>query len=539
MPNAELSAKPAVRGGHGVLATTMTSVFADSYRRYADNVALIDPFGDWLSYAELGSRARRLAHGLNTLGMQPGDRALIVTCNRPEAIVVDHALAAGGFVRVAVSHRLHPSEIAEIARDCQPRVAFVDAERESAMRSTVFELGLDVQLISLDPIPGANRSGYAELMDHNEEIAPLVLDPEQLASLPYTSGTTGEPKGVMLSHRSLIATMRNLMVEVPLGPEDVVLHVAPLTHLSGYVSFVAAARGATQVTMPSFEPESTLRAIGEYGVTILPAVPTILNMLLPALKSSEWSTGTLRTVLYGGSPIAPTRLAELLNVLGSVFVQGYGLTEVPFPLASLSKQAHAFDCEMEPPTRLASAGHVNPFVQLRIKSLDGTDAADGQDGEILVRADTAMSGYWNRPEATAEVFLEDGWVATGDIGRLESGYLYIVDRQKDIIISGGFNVYPGEIEKAIMALPEVDEVAVVGVPDARWGETVRAIVSVREGCSVTEQEIDEVCRQRIASYKRPRSIEFVDALPKTATGKIRRHELRQQYWAGQDRRVGG
>jgi acyl-CoA synthetase (AMP-forming)/AMP-acid ligase II len=527
----------------GVVAATLTSVFAQSYRRFADRPAVLDESGAVCTYAELGSRARRLAGGLAALGMGPGDRAIVLTKNRPESFVIDHALAAGGFVRVALSYRLHPREIAQIAGDCTPSVVFVDGERERDVAAVLADAGLEVAVVALDEPHGPVAARYAELLDHVELESPPVA-PEQLAWLPYTSGTTGEPKGVMLSHRSLLACARNLMVELPaIEADDVVLHVAPLTHLSGYLGMTYAMRGAAQVSLPEFDPERTLEAIGTHGATVLPMVPTMLNMMLPALESGResgrWHTDTLHTVLYGGSAIAPDRLARLIGCLGSIFVQAYGLTEIPFPLASLSKLAHRSDPDQPPPARLASAGRVNPFVQVRLRTPEDTDAADGEEGEIQARGDITMLGYWNRPEATAEVLLADGWAATGDVGRMQDGYLHIVDRKKDMIVSGGFNIFPGEIENAISALEGVAEVAVIGVPDARWGESVKAVVSVRDGHRVTEADIEQVCRDRIATYKRPRSVEFVPELPKTGSGKIQRHELRKRYWIDQDRRVGG
>lgn len=520
-----------------VVTATLTSAFDECYRRFSDRPAVIGEDGERLTYAELGQRARRLAGGLAELGMSVGDRAIVLLQNRPECFVIDHALAAGGFVRVALSYRLHAREIAQIAGDCDPVVAFVDADREVEVAAAA--AGLSITIVAVDS-PRSERSiRFATLLE-SSEIEPPHVEPEQLAWLPYTSGTTGEPKGVMLSHRSVLACARNLMVALDrIESDDVVLHVAPLTHLSGYLSVPYTLGGAAHLCAAKFEPVAALTAIAENGVTVLPAVPTMLNMMLPHLESGTWKTDTLHTVLYGGSAIAPERLRRLVGCLGEVFVQGYGLTEVPFPLASLSKHDHRFDSDAPVPARLASAGRVIPFVEVRLVTPDGALAAGGEEGEIQARGDTTMLGYWNRPAATAEVLLADGWASTGDIGRFEDGFLHVVDRKKDMIVSGGFNVFPAEIEAAISALEGVAEVAVIGVPDPRWGEAVKAVVVVREGFDVTEADIDAVCLDRIAGYKRPRSVEFADELPKTGSGKIQRHVLRSRHWEGQERRIGG
>ena len=520
------------------VTATLTSAFTEVYRCFADRTAIRSLEGPSITYSELGRRARRLASGLSELGMRPGDRAIVLMKNRPESILIDHALAAGGFVRVALSYRLHHREVAGIARDCTPTVAFVDDEREADLVAALAEAGLDVRVVAVDAPRTPEAVAFAPLLEH-PEIEPPAVGTEDLAWLPYTSGTTGEPKGVMLSHRSLLACARNLMAVLDgIESDDVVYHVAPMTHLSGYLSVPYTLRGATHVCVPKFEPAETLRAVAEIGVTVLPMVPTMLNMLLSELDAHEWDTRTLHTVLYGGSAIAPSRLTRLVGHLGDVFVQAYGLTEIPFPLASLSKRDHRFDPDGDPPGRLSSAGRVTPFVEIRLRTPEGRDAGPGEEGEIQARGDTTMIGYWNRPEATTAVLLDDGWAASGDVGRMVDGYLHIVDRKKDMIVSGGFNIYPAEIENAISVLDGVDEVAVVGVPDARWGEAVKAVVVVRDGFTVSEADVERACRDRIATYKRPRSVDFVAELPKTGSGKIQRHEIRAAFWAGEQRRVG-
>ncbi len=522
----------------GTVTTTVTSLLARTYETYADATAIIAQDGRRSTYAELGSSARRLAGGLRELGLATGDRAMIMTKNRPESFVVDHALFAGGFIRVAVSYRLHPREIAKIAADCTPSAIFVDEERVSDVTDAFGEAGLDVAVVALDSGSDVATVDYASLLEAEEYLSANV-EPEDIAWLPYTSGTTGEPKGVMLSHRSLIACIRNIMVEVPpIETTDVVLHVAPLTHLSGYLGLAYSVRGAAHVTEPQFEPAATVAAIRKHRVTVVPLVPTMINMLLPVVEVEDAGVDSVHTIVYGGSAIAPDRLVRAVKAFGNVFIQVYGLTETPLPLASLSKSAHEFDPAQPPPERLASAGCVTPFVELRLVKPDGADAEPGELGEIWVRTDTTMSGYWNRPAETSEMINEDGWAATGDVGELKDGYVHIVDRKKDMIVSGGFNIYPSEIENVISQLEAVREVAVIGVPHEKWGESVMAVVVVRDGLTVTEDEIVAICRDQIASYKRPQSVTFLDDLPKTGSGKVMRRELRDTFWAGRARRIG-
>jgi acyl-CoA synthetase (AMP-forming)/AMP-acid ligase II len=256
------------------------------------------------------------------------------------------------------------------------------------------------------------------------------------------------------------------------------------------------------------------------------------------LESGDYDVSSVHTIVYGGSPIAPERLARAIAAFGSVFVQSYGLTEFPW-VSWLAKSDHAFDPAGEMPSRLGSAGRITPFVEMRLVGADGELALDGEPGEIQLRGDGCMAGYWNLPSETAETIHEGGWLATGDVGRVVDGFLYVVDRKKDMIISGGYNIYPTEVENAIYKLPGVHEVAVIGVPDEQWGETVCALVVVREGHTVTAEDIEQVCVQNIASFKRPRRIEFVTELPKTGTGKITRRAIKESFWAGRDRMVGG
>ncbi|HZZ52207.1 MAG TPA: AMP-binding protein [Pseudonocardia sp.] len=516
---------------------TIAELYERSYTQYASRVAVRADDGE-LTYAQLGERVYRTIGGLLGLGAHRGERIVLLLDNCPEFFEIEQAIHVGGFVRCALSTRLHPREVAHILTDCAAAVVVASptwAEHLAAMRDDLPALRIvitvgagpgDVTLESLraaEPAPGAR---------------PAATDP---AAILYTSGTTGVPKGATLSQANWATMVRNELLELPpVAADDLVLHVAPLSHLSGYVAPSYLVRGATHLTSAKFDPVETLELIEQHGVTILPMVPTMLNALVLAAESRSGDYSCLHSIVYAGSPIAPDRLSRARAVFGDVFVQFYGLSEIPIPIACLSRADHAFDPDLGIPERLASAGRVSPFVEVALLDENGDAVPTGGIGEITVRGDQLMMGYWGRPDATREMIDDDGWARTGDLGRFDrEGYLFIVDRMKDMVVTGGFNVYPTEIENVVSTLPSVSEVAVVGIPDPVWGESLKAVIVIREGHSLTGDEVVAVCAANLAGYKKPRSIEFVAELPRTGSGKIKRRELRDRYWAGAERRVGG
>jgi acyl-CoA synthetase (AMP-forming)/AMP-acid ligase II len=291
--------------------------------------------------------------------------------------------------------------------------------------------------------------------------------------------------------------------------------------------------------LPKFEPAEVLRAVAELGVTVLPLVPTMLASLVEAAAGCDYDLSSLRAIPYGGSAVAPTLLQRAQSLFGDVLVQVYGLSEALVPLAALSSREHRSDPDQGLPPRLSSAGRPSSFVDVRVVTEDGREADPEVPGELLVRGDTVMAGYWARPAETAEILTADGWLRTGDVGyRDRDGYLYLVDRKRDVIVTGGFNVYPAEVERVIETLPEVSEVVVVGAPDGRWGETVTAVIALKAGRSLTPERVIAVCREHLAGYKKPTSVHFVGALPKNSAGKLLRREVRAGFWAGRERQVG-
>jgi acyl-CoA synthetase (AMP-forming)/AMP-acid ligase II len=518
---------------------SVATIFEAAYERFAARPALIGDAGT-RTYGELGERAHRFATALRGLGVGRGDRVVILAPNSLPYIEVSHGIFVGGFVRVAPSFKLHPEEVGQIVGDCEASVLVVSPEWAERLDEIPGAAGLRVVVL------GARTDraiAYEELLEGGSPERPLESPrAEDLCALLYTSGTTGAPKGATLTHANWVAMMRNSMVELPtLGTDDVILHVAPLSHLSGYFEPTCSARGVAHLVHEAFDPVAVLDAIERRRVSLIPLVPTMLNMILPEVDGDHGRDfSSLRAIAYGGSGIAPDRLARAVAAFGDVFVQFFGLSETPMPLTALSQRDHEYDPSGPWPPRLASAGRPNPFVELRLEAEDGGEVPTGEVGEIVVRGDNVMAGYWGKPEQTEATIRPDGWAMTGDLGRFDAdGYLYIVDRKRDMIVSGGYNVYPAEVENAISALVEVAEVAVVGVPDERWGEAVKAVVVVRPGEELGPDDVVEACARRLAPYKKPRSVDFIDELPKTGSGKIMRRRVRDRYWDGRERSVGG
>lgn len=523
--------------GRRLPRATIADLYERAYRQYATRVAVrTDDYE--LTYAELGERVHRILGGLRGIGMEQGDRAVLLLDNCPEFFEIEQALFVGGFVRTALSVRLHLREVVHILGDCTASVVFASPAWAARLAGVRAQLPALRQVVTVAGGPGDATIEQLRAADPSSSARPDAAEP---AAILYTSGTTGLPKGATLSQANWATMVRNELLELPpVVDGDLVLHVAPLSHLSGYVAPSYFVRGATHITRAKFDSAETLALIARERVTVLPMVPTMLNLLVLAAEQVREDYSCLHTIVYAGSAIAPDRLARARDVFGEVFVQFYGLSELPIPIACLSARDHSFDPASGVPARLGSAGRISPFVEVKLVDETGAEVAEGEVGEITVRGEQTMMGYWGRPEATEEMIDAQGWASTGDLGRFDSsGYLYIVDRKKDVVVTGGFNVFPREIENVVSTLPAVSEVAVVGVPDEFWGEALKAIIVVREGASLTEQEVVAVCAENLAGYKKPRSVEFVAELPKTGSGKIMRRSLRERYWTGSARRVGG
>jgi long-chain acyl-CoA synthetase len=476
------------------------------------------------NYGEVAARVRRAAAGLASRGLTVGQRVAILAENTSGFYEAYFALSFAGLTAVPINTRLSRSEIAFILRDCECAALLVD----DASSGTADAPG-GCTTISLGP---GGACGWEELIRSSAALeAPRgPREEDAVAHIFYTGGTTGRPKGVMLSHRNVVASSMNKVMLGSFGRDDVWLHAAPMFHQAdAWAVFSFTGLGAAHVFAPSFSPARALDLIEEHGVTGSQLVPTMIFMLLEEPGAAGRDLSRVRRILYGSAPMPSDLLARASRAFGNVFQHIYGLTEAAGTVAATPWPPIAHEAAG---ARLTSCGQPLVGVELRIAGGDGKPVPVGRVGRIQVRGANVMRAYWKREVETAAAFV-DGWLDTGDIGRLDGdGFVFIVDRAKDMIISGGENVYSTEVEDVIHAHPDVAEAAVIGAPDPRWGETVVAVVSLHSGAQLTQAGLIAHCEGRLARYKCPKSVRFVDALPRSATGKVLKHVLRDMLADG-------
>jgi acyl-CoA synthetase (AMP-forming)/AMP-acid ligase II len=498
--------------------------------------------GDWrATYQEEELRVNALALALKSLGIAKGDRVAILQWNCPQFLETMFACFKAGLCVVPINARLHPDEVRYHLQDSGAAALVYGHEFGEAVASIRNSLPVTPHFISLLAAAPWELDFERLVQDHAGTADQTVhVAADDLAWLFYTSGTTGRPKGAILTHGNLDYAVTSYLADVlPINCQDAALHAAPLSHGSGFQALANLARGAANVILfpREFEASNVLGAIERFRVTNLFLAPTMIKLLLNAPEIDRYNLASLRYVVYGGAPMYVDDLKKAVGRLGQVFIQIFGQGESPMTGTYLRREDHVIDGSEYQEKRLVSAGVARTGIDVRIVDPEDHEVTRGQLGEVVVRGGTVMSGYWRQPEATAET-LRNGWLHTGDVGYMDTGgYVFILDRQKDMVISGGANIYPREIEEVIQQHPAVKEVAVFGVPDELWGESVKAIVALRDGCTTTEQDIVTECIAHLASYKKPRSVEFVPDLPKNANGKILKRELRERYWSGRDRKV--
>jgi long-chain acyl-CoA synthetase len=485
-------------------------------RFYPERTAIASG-GTRSTFRELNDRVASIAAALSKHGFGVGDRLAILLPNEREYIELVYACSWLGVIAVPLNARFSAAEIDRVLADASPRGLI----RHSSLQVPTVQLSW--QLV-LDKEPWDARS---------DSYPDAIYDPEAILALIYTSGTTGRPKGVVLTHANILANVDHLNYWMPYKEGGVHLHAAPIFHIADFpFMFATPAFGACQVTIPKFSPRSFCETVERERVSHTVLVPTMINLLTQFPDLKKYDLTSLEELAYGGSPMAPELIHRTREVLPNLkLLQGYGLSETGF-LTALRDHEHTEE-------RLMSCGRTCPGIDVRVWDESGKEVAAGHPGELVARGVNVMRGYWNNPEETTLAF-RDGFFRTGDVGYQDAdGYFYIQDRLKDMIVTGGENVYSGEVEAVIYEHPAVREAAVFGIPDPQWGELVMACVVLKPGKTLSADELITHCRRSLANYKIPRRVEFSETeLPKSGSGKILKRILRERFWVHQERGVG-
>jgi fatty-acyl-CoA synthase len=511
----------------------MARMIVNGLNRYHDRPCLY--LGDTIaSYREVRQRTSQFIQALASKGVSRGAPVAVLSANRPEVLYNMAAMMISG----CRGTPLHPlgslDDHAYVCSDAGIETLVYDpvlyGDRARDLKERVPSLK---NLLAFGP--GEGGEDYCALADQfsAQPLVPVDIDPEEVSALFYTGGTTGHPKGVMATARSAAYMTMIQMAEWEFPDVIRMLVATPLSHAAGALFVPTLLKGGALYAMSGFSPDEFFGMIEKHQITTTFLVPVMIYVLLDSPLAETADMSSLETLFYGASAMSPTRLAEGIKKWGQIFFQVYGQSEAPMVLAHLKKAEH----DLQKPERLASCGRPTPWVRLSLMDDDNCEVAPGKAGEICVRAPLVMAGYHGLPEETAEAFA-GGWMHTGDVGRYDDdGFLYIVDRKKDMIVSGGFNVFPREVEDVIMTHPSVAQVAVIGVPDDTWGEAVKAIVLPRPGETIDVDEIVALVKKAKGSIQAPKSVDIVDAIPLSALGKPDKKGLRQQYWGDLDREV--
>ena len=490
------------------------------------------------SYREYRDRSNQLANALLAAGLKKGDRVTVLGKNGAEYMLAYFGCPAAGGVMACANYRLADRELVYIISDTEAHILLLDYEFVDAWERIKGECA-DVTRVVI--IHGAAPDGYesfeAFVAGHPTTRPEVDAHEDDVATQMYTSGTTGVPKGAMLTHRGLITVAIGCAQEFDVGPGDSYLVVAPLYHMAaGMSSFVTILKGARILLHREFDPVATLDAFEKDRVNNALLVPAMILFLLQMPGVEERDFSALRQIVYGASPIPYEILTKAMKIFGCGFVQAYGQTESSAVLTMLSQEEHTIGGERGEQI-LKSAGREILGAEVRVVNEDSSPCMPGEWGEVVARGPILMKGYWKMPEAT-EKAVRDGWLWTGDVGYLdEEGYLYIVDRSKDMIISGGENIYPREIEEVLYTHPAVADAAVIGVPSEKWGEDVKACIVLKPEEQIAAEDVITFCRENLAAYKCPKSVDFIAELPRNLSGKILKKDLRAPYWEGQERQV--
>ena len=492
-----------------------------------------------ITYKELNERVLRFANALFNMDVKNGDRVAVLQDDSIEVIELYFAIPMLGAIYVPLNIKLVSREIVTILNDAEASTLVFGVNYSGEIDSIIPKLKYLKNYICIGDNPKF-ATNYEELINNSSSIEKeFEVDDDDAAYLIYTSGTTGSPKGALLTHRNMFSNCMACLSVLNIDQDDVFLNLLPLYYMGGlgYV-LPRILVGATIIVQGKFIPSMVLKTIEAKNITSTFIVPAMAIFILESPDRSKYKYSSLKTVGYSGAPMPVEILKKAMKMFQCDFVQIYGLTELSCAcITYLSPKDHILDGSPKVVAKLESAGRISPTADFKILDKHGYDVRHGEVGEIVVRGQLVCKGYWKQPEMTAKAF-EQGWFHTGDLGKLDDdSYLYLVDRNKDMIISGGENIYSKEIEEILYKHPAVLEAAVIGVPDIKWGEAVKAILVQKPDMSVTEEEIIEFCKGQLARFKKVKSVEFVENLPRTHTGKIQKNVLREKYWKGYEKRI--
>lgn len=507
-----------------------------SARKFPNKTSVV--FGDKrLTYKEVDDRANAFANSLLRMGVKRGDRVVLLADNTYEWIEMYFAPAKASATFVPINTTAVPREMEFVLNYVSPKVLILQPRFLDMIQSMKSRLSsIESYVVMSADVPGMEN--YERLIRENSKEEPVVeIDPLDIGLIIFTGGTTGMPRGAMHTHRGMIFNVHSMAIGLKQDSNDVEMHVTPIYHTAMASQIMCSTfLGNKHVIVPKFEAVKVLELIAKERVTCGFVVPTIVNMLLQVPDLEKYDLSSLRALYYGGAPMPIKLLEQALKRIPSGFIQFYGQTE-GFLMAVLPPEDHVVEGPSEKVKKSRAAGTALVNYELKVVDNEDREVPVGEVGEIVAKGPTVMAGYWDRPEETAEA-MRGGWLHTGDLARMdEDGYLYIVERKKDMIISGGKNIYCPEVEEVLYRHPAVLEATVFGIPDDHWGESVKAAVALKPGKELTEEELIQYCTENLASYKKPNSVDFLKELPKSPAGKILKRVLRDKYWANKEMKI--
>ncbi len=523
-----------------MLETNVGTILDTVFKRYRERTAF-KIGGRAYTHGEVEKSVNKLANAFVSLGLEKGDRVVLMTTNCIEYVYADFAAAKTGLVKVPLDVMLSPSDIEYRIKDSEAKAVILDEFFYDKAGIFFKEYDFVKNIICVTDKKDILSRGvlsYDLLMERAPSTNPNIeIAPDDLIAIMYTGGTTGVSKGVMHTHKSYLSIVYSQLVENDVGEGEIALLSAPLPHATGFNLLPPLMKGGTVVVTNGFNPEEFFKIVQEERITWTFMVPTMIYTVLDHPRRKKYDLSSLKTVLYGAAPISPRRLETAITEMGPIFMQGYAQMEIATQGTILRKEDHTDAIRNDKRERLVSCGRPVYICRMKIVDENNKEVGAGVVGEVVARGPHMMKGYWRKDEETKTTIV-NGWIHTGDLGYMdEEGYVYLVDRKNDVIITGGMSVYSVEVENVLSRHPAVSLAMAVGVPDEKWGELVLGIVVKAEGQEVSESELLEYCRDKLAAYQRPKHIEFYDALPKTVYGKLDKKEVKKKYWEGRERMI--